>query len=187
VTTKTWKMAQSIVGTSPGRPKGDFYPTPAYVTEALLSQEDFDGSVWECACGDGAMSIVLKKAGYFVVSTDLFDRGYGATGVDFLKTDALLCPNIVTNPPFSLAEAFVEHAIFDLNVNKLALFAKLAFLEGQKRTALLVKTPLKDVYIFRKRVTLTRNGEKQRSTGMLAFAWYVWEYGFAGKPRISWI
>ena len=39
----------------------DFFPTPAWATHALLENEHFEGEVWECACGDGAMSRVLES------------------------------------------------------------------------------------------------------------------------------
>ena len=65
-------------GQSPLRVPFDFYATPPEATRALLSVEDFDGLVWEPACGHGAISRVLVNAGYSVVSTDLIDRGYGS-------------------------------------------------------------------------------------------------------------
>jgi tRNA G10 N-methylase Trm11 len=78
----------------------EFYPTPPEATRALLSVERFEGTIWEPACGDGAISKVLEAAGYYVISTDLIDRGYGTGGVDFLKTTEALGRNIVTNPPY---------------------------------------------------------------------------------------
>jgi hypothetical protein len=65
-----------------------------------LSVEHFEGTIWEPACGDGAISKVLEAAGYDVISTDLIDRGFGQGGVDFLKTTKALGRNIVTNPPY---------------------------------------------------------------------------------------
>lgn len=85
---------------SPKRAAYEFYPTPPEATRALLSAEGFEGSIWEPACGDGAISKVLEAAGYQVVSTDLIDRGYGAGGHDFLKSDKPLAKNIITNPPY---------------------------------------------------------------------------------------
>lgn len=84
----------------PKRAAYEFYPTPPEATRALLSVEQFDGSIWEPACGDGAISKVLTEAGYQVVSTDLIDRGYGAGGHDFLKSTTPLAKNIITNPPY---------------------------------------------------------------------------------------
>ena len=37
----------------------DFFPTPAWATHALIDNETFVGDIWECACGNGAMSAVL--------------------------------------------------------------------------------------------------------------------------------
>ena len=53
-------VAHSIQGVSKGRPDGDFYPTPPYATQELLKREVFCGSIYEPACGDGAISEVLK-------------------------------------------------------------------------------------------------------------------------------
>ena len=55
------KRAQSLVGTSEGRPEHDFYHTPPEATEALLKVEKFVGEIWEPACGDGSMSLVFLK------------------------------------------------------------------------------------------------------------------------------
>ena len=40
----------------------DFFPTPAWATHALIESERFDGEIWECACGDGAMARVLAAS-----------------------------------------------------------------------------------------------------------------------------
>src|SRR4051812_20502286 len=77
----------------------DFYPTPRWATFALIESERFAGDVWECACGDGAMSAVLGETGNQVISSDLYDRGFGEVGHDFLRTGRT-APNIVTNPPY---------------------------------------------------------------------------------------
>src|SRR5690242_1799263 len=64
----------------------DFFPTPKWATFALIDNEKFDGDIWECACGDGAMSLVLEKTGSHVESSDLYDRGFGEIGHNFLTT-----------------------------------------------------------------------------------------------------
>ena len=92
----------------------DFYRTHPSATRALLSVEKFPGVTWEPACGAGDMSEVLRESGLNVVSSDLVDRGYeeGWTGVDFLTASSreIGLPrrptNIVTNPPYNIAEAF---------------------------------------------------------------------------------
>ena len=66
---------------------------------ALIDNEPFKGDIWECACGNGAMSNVLEETGCHVPSSDLYDRGYGDAGVDFLD-GGKRADNIVTNPPY---------------------------------------------------------------------------------------
>ena len=181
------KKAQSIVGSNNdgGRPENDFYPTPPAGTLGLLKVESFVGNVWEPACGDGSMSKVLESAGYKVISTDLEPRGYGSQG-DFFFYGSLLAPNIVTNPPFRLAQEFADRALA-LGCDKLALLCKLVFLEGKERGAWFPTTPLKHVYVFSERLTMPRNGEPQTGGGMIAFAWFVWERGYSGKPMVGWL
>ena len=58
----------------------DFYPTPAWPTEALLRWVRLPNGIWEPCCGDGAMARVLESQGHRVVGTDLVDRGYGEGG-----------------------------------------------------------------------------------------------------------
>ena len=109
----------------------DFFPTPAWATHALTESERFEGDIWECACGDGAMAEVLSNAGYKVRATDLYGRSYGESGVDFLSATAQV-DNIVTNPPYNVAEAFVAQGL-KLARHKFALLLRLAFLEGANR------------------------------------------------------
>lgn len=179
--------AHSLVGSNPeGRPENDFYPTPPIGTRALMDVEGFVGDIWEPACGDGAISNVIQlEYGKRVISTDLEPRNFG-TQLDFLLSNSLLAPNIVTNPPFKIMQEFAQHAL-DLGCVKLALLGKLAFLEGQERTAWLEESPFKCAYVFRKRLSLYRNGEKMKNSGMIAFAWYVWEKGHTAEPVIKWI
>ncbi len=88
----------------------DFYPTPPWATFALIDNERFKGDIWECACGDGAMSKVLEFKGNTVASSDLYDRGFGEIGHDFLDT-VRRAKNIITNPPYHSAQGFVASAL----------------------------------------------------------------------------
>jgi len=192
---KRIERAQSIVGYSPNRSKWDFYPTPPIATEALLEVESFDGEIWEPACGDGAISKVLKERGHFVVSSDLINRGYGEYPIDFLdKMEArhfLLrqfnyiggIPNIITNPPYSKGQEFVEQAI-KMSSDKVAMLLKIQFLEGQKRRKMFEQFPPKKIWVFSKRLTQHRDGKKGNYSGMMCFAWFVWEKNYSGEPRI---
>jgi hypothetical protein len=97
------------------RQEQNFYPTPAWVTEALLRRVRLPKRIWEPCCGNGAMAQVLESHGHHVVGTDLVDRGYGEGGRDFLMESRL--PDgvtaVVTNPPYgkTLLPKIVDHAL----------------------------------------------------------------------------
>jgi len=153
----------------------DFYPTPRWATQALVDHESFEGMIWEPACGNGAMAEVLKESGLSVMPTDLYDRGYGTGGVDFLKSNSVY-DNIITNPPYSLANDFVIQAI-NHSRNKVAFLLRLAFLEGATRQKnIFQKTPLARVWVFSERVTFYPKDEERSSGGTTAYAWFVWDH-----------
>ena len=121
------------------RSKTDFYPTPPDVTEALLNflEErwllDKGDLIWEPACGTGDMAEVMKRMGYSVTVSDLYPAGYSRDAVDFLLADRQ-CDWIITNPPFSHAEAFIRHA---RELNKpCAFLLKSQFWHAQRRQQL---------------------------------------------------
>ena len=124
------------------RQREDYYATEPKSTEWLCKLERFEGRILEPSCGEGHMSRVLEAAGYEVVSRDLVDRGYGEVA-DFLAIDNLEWDdNIVTNPPYKYAQEFVEKALSIIpKGKKVAMFLKLAFLEGKARRALFRSTP----------------------------------------------
>ncbi len=170
----------------------DFYPTHPGATKALLSVERFHGAIWEPACGDGAMSRVLEDAGHDVVSTDLIDRGYGEGGRDFLMEWAPRAPNIVTNPPFRWAIEFANRALTLTAARgggKVALFLRLAFLEGLERQRWYATVPLARVWVMSRRVPMARGKthEAKDGHGVIAFAWFVFEHGHVGAPALGWL
>lgn len=120
-----------------------------------------------------------------VRATDLIDRGYGEAPHDFL-TSTYSSTNIITNPPFKLAEQFIRLSL-SKTTKKVVMLGKLQLLEGAKRKTMFESTPLKKVWVFSKRLTLTRNGQKMDNGGMICFAWYVWEHGYDGDPTIGWL
>ena len=116
------------------RQREDYYATEPRATELLCQLVQFDGPILEPSCGEGHISEELKRAGYDVTSRDLVDRGYGEVA-DFLAIDNLEWNgNIVTNPPYKYAQAFVEKALQIIpEGKKVCMFLKLTFLEGKAR------------------------------------------------------
>lgn len=164
----------------------DFYPTPAWATFALIDNENFGGDIWECACGNGAMSKVLEETGCHVRSSDLYDRGFGEVGVDF--TDASVgTDNIVTNPPYNSAEAFVERGT-KLAGKKFALLLRLAFLEGANRSrTIFSECPPSRVWVFSERITFYPVGVERKGTGTTAYAWFVWDKDAPSGTELRWL
>jgi hypothetical protein len=163
----------------------DFFPTPLWATEALIDNESFKGDIWECACGNGAMSEVLKRETPKTFSSDLFDRGYGESGIDFLKADKTF-DNIVTNPPYNAAEGFVERGL-QLANKKFALLLRLAFLEGanRQRTVFSVNPPSR-VWVFSERITFYPAGAEVKGSGTTAYAWFVWDKDAPSTTELKW-
>lgn len=98
----------------------DLYETPEWVTRVLLRTVSFQ-RVWEPACGRGAISKVLMADGIDVASTDLRDHGYGVPDRDFLTCLDETSRDIVTNPPYAHADAFVRHALMLTERHKAAV------------------------------------------------------------------
>lgn len=73
--------------------------------------------------------------------------------------------------------------------HKVAMFLKLQFLEGKSRKNLFKRWPPKVLYVSSSRLRCAKNGDFEKAKGAtaIAFAWYVWEKGYAGEPVIRWI
>lgn len=181
---------ESMVGSrDAGSIRGsDYYSTPPEATRALLGVEDFEGPIWEPAAGNGAIVRVLREAGHEVIATDLNPHGEGQAGVDFLMECDLLAPNIVTNPPYKLANLFAKHAI-DLGASKYCVLMRLAWLEGSARRKLFERTKLSRVWVFSARLPrMHREGyEGKKTSSLIAFAWFVWDDAHKGAPRLGWV
>lgn len=163
----------------------DFFPTPPWATFALIDNERFKGEIWECACGDGTMSRVLEKTGQRVFSSDLYERGYGKSKLDFLSASRTT-DNIVTNPPFNSAEGFVANGV-RLAKKKFALLLRLAFLEGANRAnTIFSQMPPSRVWVFSERITFYPNGIEPKGSGTTAYAWFVWDKDAAGRTELRW-
>ena len=89
--------------------------------------------------------------------------------------------------PFKLGIEFVRKAL-DLTTGKVAMLARLAFLEGAERRELYDSSPIARVWVFSKRIQMLRSGiATSDNGGMVAFAWFVWEHGYRGQPTIGWL
>jgi hypothetical protein len=171
--------SSTIIGGASGvhdRRAADFYPTPPDCTMALvqyLASRDvmaLDDVVWEPACGDGAISRVIEGMGYQVFSTDLHDRGYGEGGRDFLMEPFPTGVDwIITNPPFNMAEAFIERsASFGI---PFAMLLKATYWHAAARLDLFRRTGPALVLPMTWRPVFA---PEQGTSGTMDFIWTVW-------------
>lgn len=190
----------SLSGTSTTRERieNDYYATPYESTKALLDNVEFTGDFLEPCVGGGHIIEVIKQ--YYpnkdICCMDIVDRGYEDTLVDnFLEHDfkGQKFNNIITNPPYSLAQEFLEKSMKIIDKNgKVAMFLKIQFLEGVKRKEMFKKYPPKYIYVFTKRQNPWRNGKSVDEKGKpwsstMCFAWFIWEEGFNGEPVVRWL
>lgn len=180
--------------TTKEREINDYYATEPKALELLLELETFSPYVWECACGEGHLSEVLKSHGYKVRSSDIVNRGYvGTETLDFLKIRKEdikqdVPRDIITNPPYKYAKEFVEHALnISMDSTKIAMFLKVQFLEGKARRKLFDKHPPKIIYVASSRLNCAMNGEFEKyPSSAVAYAWFIWEKGFKGDTVVRW-
>jgi hypothetical protein len=173
------------------RQENDFYPTPAWVTEALLQCVTLRGPVWEPCCGDGAMARIIEKAGHLVEASDLVDRGFGRSGVDFLAAQTFpdACQSMVTNPPYGDGGGsvkgvnapgalldFVRHAIqlTEKAEGQLALLVRFQWLAGKKAANMISSGPLSKVVVLRRRIRWFDMGP-MTNHGQHHHAWLFWD------------
>ena len=169
----------------------DFYATPDWVTACLLRHMALRGPVWEPCCGDGAIAKILQAQQIKVQASDLEDRGYGTSGLDFFAATAFPrgCTAMITNPPYgdggasqraSNASAgmlrFIRHAL-DLNAaanGQLALLVRYQWTAGKKAAALLSDGTLDKLLVLTRRIRWFDMGA-QTNSGQHHHAWIIFD------------
>jgi len=112
------------------RVESDYYPTPPEATKALLNFLKLPAgtAIWEPACGKGHMVKVMEEYGYKVTGSDI--QG----GEDYLRIPLEECDWIITNPPFSVSQEFIERSI--QHEKPFALLLKSQYWHAKKRLEL---------------------------------------------------
>ena len=140
----------------------DFQTPP----EALIPLIPFlkkEWTIWECAEGKGNLTKALADYGFKVYGTDIL------TGTDFLTSENVIADCIITNPPFSEKQKFLQKC-YELR-KPFALLLPLTTFETRKRQDLFKKYGL-EVIFFDKRI----NFETPSGTGSgswFASAWFT--------------
>ena len=161
----------------------DFFKTPHWVTKILLDHIEFIGPIWEPACGNGKMAKDLKKFGYDVISSDLCDRGFGITGINFLNEKSSWALNIITNPPYAIANKFVTHALELGPEGKVAMLMRTLFLEGKYRHEMFKKFPPSNIIVISDRVDM----ESEKPGRAFSLSWFIWDFSKRTRfTKLSW-
>ena len=171
----------------------DDFPTPPWATRALLehvinAEPLGELRCLEPACNVGHMSKVLQEYFRTVISSDVFDYGYGSVQ-DYL--DQSFQPQnidwIITNPPFRLAEEFVAKALNHAR-RGVAVLTRTVFIESVGRyNRLFEPMPPSIVAQFTERVPMVKGRLDRKASTATGYCWVIWEKTVVGSPRLAWI
>lgn len=173
----------------------DDFPTPPWATRALCEWLILHGenlSIQKCrepAANRGHMARTLYE--YFgpVEASDIHDYGAGFPQQDYLFGPL---PDItdwtVTNPPFRLAEDFIDRARRSSSLG-VAMLVRSAFLEGGGRWHRIFRdTPPTDVLQFSERVVMHKGTLTATGSTATAYCWLLWRRRLRpGQTRLDWI
>lgn len=188
----------SSSGNQVPREANDFYASdPNNLVRFLpVMARDFTlaDKVWEPFCGMGHLSEVLRATGREVRSTDLINYGYNHQDgtYDFFTQSLPFDGDILSNPPFKLAEESITHSLELIpEGRKVIMFLRIQFLEGMGRYNNLFRNGcLKYVYVYVTRANTAINGEFEtykKSAPAKCYAWFVFEKGYKGDAVLRWI
>src|SRR5687768_14972178 len=182
------------------RVKNDYYPSPPLSTFALVQNGEVPKVIWEPAAGRGWMSWELERCGRSVFSSDIVEYPNPLVnvnvGLDYLTTKKISSfhdVGVVTNPPYgkNMAEKFILRTLDDNGYKYCAMLCRLTFAESERRRELFSKKfPPTQVMVFSSRFSCDeRYFETNPLGGMVAFAWWVWDYrhGKSTETKMTWI
>jgi hypothetical protein len=173
----------------------DDFPTPPWATRGFLEHVIADlgpfskMSCLEPACGAGHMSKVLKEYFGEVRSSDAHQYGYGAVR-NYLDVpyEANAVDWVITNPPFRLAEEFVQRSLI-VAKRGVAVLVRTVFIESVGRYQnLFEKKPPSIFAQYAERVPMVRGRLDRKASTATGYAWLVWpKDGSRGAPRLMWV
>ncbi|WP_190305716.1 hypothetical protein [Roseicitreum antarcticum] len=166
------------------RREHDFYATGQPEAVRSLLHADGDrlralGSVWEPACGDGAMVREIRAFGLPCSASDLIDRGCpDSWTADYFSCYRSRGRAIITNPPYNLINARDGHGrwlhhtlnLHDWRYCALLLSWDWPAARANGLGALLDANPFSYCYLMRWKLDFTGEGSPPQRN-----AWFVWD------------
>lgn len=179
-------MSQRVSGYE--RREADYYPTPAWVVDALAEHVVLRNKIiWEPAAGEGQMVRALEAHGASVIATDLTPRPeIRVEAHDFTQFGAPLCVptsakiGVVTNPPYGtqgvLAEKFIERSLAaTIDHGFVAMLLAVDFDSGSTRARFFADCPrFAGKIVLTKRIKWFEDPGK-KSTPSANHAWFLWQ------------
>lgn len=171
----------------------DDFPTPPWATRALcefLKSQHYDlnfAFAREPAANRGHMVRPLEEYFGDVEASDIHDYGVGFEVRDYLfGPDPDLVDWTITNPPFRLAEQFIDRALRTSRFG-VAVIVRAAFLESVGRyERLFSRCPPTYVLQFSERVVMHKGRLAPEGSTATAYAWLVWDIGDK-DTRLRWL
>lgn len=139
------------------------FQTPIEALKPLLPYLKKEWLIWECACGRGNIVNFLNLNGFLTVGTDLL------TGHDFLSYEPGEYDCIITNPPYSIKQKFLERC-YQLG-KPFALLLPLTTFETQKRQRLFRENGVEVIFLPNRINFETPSGKGSGS--WFATAWFT--------------
>ncbi len=170
----------------------DDFPTPPWATRALVEHIVGKNSVsgkscLEPACGRGYMARPLAEYFGQVDAADAYQYGFAPVR-DFLTFpyEARSHDWVITNPPFRLAEEFVQRALV-VAKQGVAILARTVFLESVGRYQGIFKDNPPTVFAqFSERVPMVKGRVDAKASTATGYAWFVWKKGETGS-QLAWV
>lgn len=180
------------------RDADDWYVEPSWCSERLFEAESFVGGIVDPACGMGRIVEAAERFGHAALAVDLVKRRDDCMyALDFTSSEwpreiffRTGWENIVSNPPFKHAEAFVRHALA-IVPRKIAFLLPANWVQGDERSRWLEATPLAKVYFITPRPSMPPGAivaaGLKPGNGTTDFAWFVWDQAHKGPVTIGWL
>ena len=168
----------------------DFYATPEKVVSLFLQESKIlstvnGGGILEPSAGNGNIVKAIKQFSPESHVTAVELREEELENLTSVGSDSVIITNfleedftdkfqlIIGNPPYSLAQEFVEKSISLLEPEgTVAMLLRVGFLGSKKRHSFFKKFPVSELYVCSARPSFTGKG-----TDASEYAWFIWKEG----------